>query len=68
MNNEFRIIYDSREKAARQLLNKTGIASGKELETMAGIEVGEDYLFIPKDKVKEFNKIISAIALQKNLQ
>lgn len=68
MDNEFRIIYDSHEKAAKQLLIETGIASGKELATMADIEVEEDYLLIPKDKVEEFNKIISAIALQINLQ
>ena len=68
MDNGFRIIYDDHEKAAKQLLIETGIPSGKEPATMAGIEVEGDYLFIPKDKVKEFNKIISAIALQKNLQ
>lgn len=75
MDEKFCILYNGHEKGARQLIIERGITSDKELALMSGDEVeevinnhyaaiktdDEDYLLVPKDKMEEFNNIITWI-------
>ena len=74
MKDGFEIIFTGHESRARQLILEKKIKSEKELATMTSYEVeqtinanfvtiraGEDWLLIPNDMMKEFNKIITWI-------
>lgn len=72
MNDGFRIKYNGHELRARKLLLKQGLKTAEELAVMASYEVeqainaafeavdcGEDWLLVPRDKVAEFNALIT---------
>ena len=74
MNDGFSIKYTGHETRARKLLLKKGLKTADELALMASYEVeqainaafkavdcGEDWLLIPKDKVAEFNALVTWI-------
>lgn len=72
--NEFKIKFTGHEKTARKLLREKKLKTANELAEMTSFEVedainksfsaiecGEDWLLVPKEKMQEFNKLITWI-------
>lgn len=74
MENNFKICYSGHERAARNLLLRKKYKTERELAIMTSkevemtieekyvvIQVGDDWLLVPKDKYTEFQEIVEWI-------
>lgn len=74
MEDGFEILYTGHENRARKLILQNGIKTAEELAMMTGREVeqtinanfeavkaGQDWILIPRDKLSDFNSMVTWI-------